>query len=138
MTKNLRITDVEAGRQTHEIQIPITLQRLIMEAGANRDLSLIHHDKDVAKTTGAPDAYANTFFLMGMFERLLREWMGPAGCIRKLGPMKMTSFNCVGDTVSFSGSVTTVDAEEGSIELKLVAKSGGKVTVNSVAQVVLT
>ena len=27
-----------------EISIPITLQRLVMEAGANRDFSLMHHD----------------------------------------------------------------------------------------------
>ena len=31
------------------IEIPITLQRLVMEAGANRDFSLMHHDSAVAR-----------------------------------------------------------------------------------------
>jgi len=124
MTKwnhNLGIGGVSVGDELPVIEIPITLQRLVMEAGSNRDLSLIHHDKDVARTTGAPDAYANTFFLMGMFERLLREWMGSSGRIKKLGPMKMTAFNCVGDTMRFSGSVTAVDRRVGSITLDLAA-----------------
>ena len=36
-----------------EISIPITLQRLVMEAGANRDFSLMHHDGSIARTAGA-------------------------------------------------------------------------------------
>jgi hypothetical protein len=69
----MRLSDIAAGAELPAIAIPITLQRLVMEAGANRDLSLIHHDTKVARATGAPDAFANTFFLMGMFERLMRE-----------------------------------------------------------------
>jgi len=77
----------------------------------------------VAQTTGASDAYANTFFLMGMFERLLREWMGSAGRIVKLGPMKMTSFNVVGDTMRFSGLVIDVDAETRRVSLDLATQT---------------
>ena len=71
----LKFADVAVGDQLDPISIPVTLQRLVMEAGANRDFSLIHHDRDVARATGAPDAYMNTFFIAGMFERLLRESM---------------------------------------------------------------
>jgi hypothetical protein len=70
----MQISKIQVGDTLPEISIPITLQRLVMEAGANRDLSLIHHDTKVAQATGAPDAFANTFFLIGMFERLMREW----------------------------------------------------------------
>ena len=70
------LASVSVGDQLGPIEIPITLQRLVMEAGANRDFSLIHHDKDVAQATGAADAYTNTFFIAGMFERLLRELDG--------------------------------------------------------------
>lgn len=115
------IQDLEVGQSIGTIQIPITLQRLVMEAGANRDLSLIHHDGNVARTTGASDAYANTFFLMGMFERLCRDWMGPGGRIANLGPMKMLAFNVVGDTVTFSGEVAKVDPAAGRVTLSLAA-----------------
>ena len=70
----MQISQVAEGTALPAVSIPITLQRLVMEAGANRDFSLIHHDSGVARATGAPDAFANTFFLMGMFERLMREW----------------------------------------------------------------
>jgi hypothetical protein len=37
------------GESLPAISIPITLQRLVMEAGANRDFSLMHHDGAVAR-----------------------------------------------------------------------------------------
>jgi len=100
---------MKVGDTLPEIQIPITLHRLVMEAGANRDLSMIHHDKDVAQATGAPDAYANTFFLMGMFERQLRDFIGVDGRIKKIGPMQMKTFNCVGDVLTVKGKVTEIE-----------------------------
>jgi acyl dehydratase len=100
------------GESLPAISIPITLQRLVMEAGANRDFSLMHHDGAVAKTAGASDAFANTFFLMGMFERLVREWAGAKARFRKMGPLKMLNFNVVGDTLVFTGRVASVEATE--------------------------
>ena len=100
------------GDALPEIQIPITLQRLVMEAGANRDFSLIHHDAEVAQSAGASDAFANTFFLMGMFERLVRDWAGPHMRLKKMGPLKMLNFNVVGDTLVFKGSVVAVEPAE--------------------------
>ncbi len=83
-----------------------------MEAGANRDFSLIHHDAEVAQSAGASDAFANTFFLMGMFERLVRNWAGPHMRLKKMGPLKMLNFNVVGDTLVFKGSVVAVEPAE--------------------------
>ena len=109
-----------------EISIPITLHRLVLEAGANRDLSMIHHDTRIAQATGAPDAYANTFFLMGMFERQLREFIGLSGRIKKIGPMQMKTFNCVGDVLTLKGKVATV--EEGVITVEQWIESERGVT----------
>lgn len=100
------------------IQIPLTLQRLVMEAGANRDFSLMHHDAAVAQSAGASAAFANTFFLMGMFERLVRSWAGPHIRFRKMGPLKMLNFNVVGDTLTFRGEVVAIEeAEKGALWL---------------------
>ena len=84
------------GESLPAISIPITLQRLVMEAGANRDFSLMHHDGAVAQTAGASDAFANTFFLMGMFERLVREWAGAKARFRKMGPLENAQLQCGG------------------------------------------
>jgi acyl dehydratase len=129
----MRLSDIAAGAELPAIAIPITLQRLVMEAGANRDLSLIHHDTKVARATGAPDAFANTFFLMGMFERLMREWAGPAARIRKIGPLRMMIFNAVGDTVYFKGTVESVDAAAGTVTLDMWVESERGKTVTAKA-----
>ena len=133
----MQISGLKEGLELPAIDIPITLQRLVMEAGANRDLSLIHHDTEVAKATGAPDAFANTFFLVGMFERLLREWAGPTARIRKIGPLRMMIFNAVGDTVQFKGTVESVDTEAGAVSVDLWSESDRGKTVTSKAIVEL-
>ena len=130
---NIRLSDMSVGDALPPISIPITLQRLVMEAGANRDFSLIHHDGGVARATGAPDAFANTYFLMGMFERLMREWAGPAARVRKIGPLRMMIFNTVGDTVFFKGLVEAVDVAAGTVSLDMWVESDRGKTVTAKA-----
>ena len=127
---------IQVGDELPPLTIPITLQRLVMEAGANRDLSLIHHDTGVAQAIGAPDAFANTYFLMGMFERLMREWTGPAARIRKIGPLRMMVFNAVGDTVSFKGLVESVDEAAGTVcvDMWLESDRGKTVTAKAILE----
>lgn len=129
--------EVEVGEELDAIAIPITLQRLVIEAGANRDLSLIHHDRDVAKATGAPDAYMNTFFIVGMFERLLREWMGLQGQIRKISDLRMKVFNAVGDLVTFKARVLEKNNKAGTVVLELWSETEQGQTVTAQATVIL-
>ena len=131
------IESVSVGNRLGPISIPVTLQRLVMEAGANRDFSLIHHDRDVARATGAPDAYVNTFFIAGMFERLLREWMGPRGRINKIVNLRMKVFNCVGDTAVFKGTVEGLDATNNQVMVSLSSETDNGITVTADATVTL-
>ena len=131
------IETVSVGEEIGPVSIPVTLQRLVMDAGANRDFSLIHHDRDVAKATGAPDAYMNTFFIAGMFERLLREWMGPRGRINKICNLRMKIFNCVGDTVVFRGRVESVDAVSNQVTVALTSETDNGITVTADATITL-
>lgn len=133
----LRLGDVNVGQELPEISLPITLQRLVMEAGANRDLSLIHHDRDVARATGAPDAFANTYFLMGMFERLVRQWAGPRARFRKIGPLRMMIFNAVGDTISVKGVVESVNVAAADVTVRMWVESGRGTTVTCSAVISL-
>ena len=131
------LESVSAGDKLGPISIPVTLQRLVMEAGANRDFSLIHHDRDVARATGAPDAYMNTFFIAGMFERLLREWMGPRGRINKIVNLRMKVFNCVGDTAVFKGTVEGLDTKNNRVTVSLSSETENGITVTADATVTL-
>lgn len=132
------MSNVSVGDELPSVSIPVTLQRLVMEAGANRDFSLIHHDRDVARSTGAADAYMNTFFIAGMFERLLREWMGPHGVINSIGKLQMKVFNCVGQTVTFRGRVASAVEAENKVVVELAAESAEGTTVTANATVTLS
>lgn len=131
------IQGISIGDEIDSISIPITLQRLVMEAGANRDFSFIHHDRDVARATGASDAYANTFFIAGMFERLLREWMGPAGQLNKIVNLRMNVFNVVGDTLIVAGNVSDIDVAAGKVTIALRCETEAGETVSAAATVTL-
>ena len=117
-SQHLTADQLKAGDALPAITIPITLQRLVMEAGANYDLSLMHHDKSAAQSVGASDAFANTFFLMGMYERLLREWAGTAMRIKRIGDMRMLSFNAVNDVVTFSGKIRKIDGDLVTVDMQ--------------------
>jgi acyl dehydratase len=134
-SQNLDVSQVSAGNELPKITIPITLQRLVMEASANYDLSLMHHDKRAAKSVGASDAFANTFFLMGMYERLLREWAGPTMRINRIGNMRMMSFNVVDDVVVFSGKVREIDGN--SITIDMQSAVGERITSSAFAVISL-
>ncbi|WOH38896.1 hypothetical protein RI844_06665 [Thalassotalea fonticola] len=129
--------DIKVGDELSPIYIDITLQRLVMEAAANRDLSLIHHDQSMAQATGAKDAYANTFFLYGMIERLAREWGGLKTFIRKIGPLRMLSFNCTGDKLAFHGKVSEIITVEDTVILDVWVDNAGKVSATSQVKVIL-
>jgi acyl dehydratase len=105
--------DVDVGESIPSVDFPITVYRLVMEAGANRDFNSIHHNGDYARSTGAPDMYANTLFLLGMWERAVRGWIGCAGTIRALRGFRMRRFNTVGDTTRVVGQVVATRREGG-------------------------
>ena len=135
-SRQITLDDVAVGAEIPEISMPITLQRLVMEAGSNRDLSLIHHNREVAQSTGATDAYMNTFFIIGLFERMLREWMGTRGRLKKIGSLQMKSFNVVGDVVYCRGKVTGKQ-DDGTVNLDIWMENEESVTVTALAEVVI-
>jgi acyl dehydratase len=113
------MTAIGAGRDSDSIvvgeQLPpflvlLTLQRLVMEAAANRDFAPIHYDVGAARDSGAPDVYANTTFIETLFEALIRSWAGLGARIRVI-EFSMKAFNCVGDEVAAGGEVSAIRDE---------------------------
>ena len=134
-SKQVTLDEVVVGAEIPGISMPVTLQRLVMEAGSNRDLSLIHHDRRAAQSIGAADACMNTFFIIGLFERMLREWMGTRGRLKKIGSLQMKSFNVAGDVVYCRGKVTGKQ-DDGTVSLDLWMENEERVTVTAVAVVI--
>lgn len=123
--------DVAVGEKLTPLAFPLTVYRLVMAAGANRDFNAIHHNANVARSTGAPDIYANNMLLQGMWERVVRDYIGLQGVIRNLKGFRMRSFNTPGDTLRVFAEVsrTWLLDGEGWIELKLWTENGRGISV---------
>jgi acyl dehydratase len=123
--------DVRVGDQLVPVEFPLTVYRLVMEAGANRDFNSIHHNSEYAKSTGAPEMYASTSFLLGMWERAVRDFIGLEGTIRSIRGFRMKKFNPVGTTTVVRGEVLSATSEAGTgvVELSVWCENGGQVTV---------
>ena len=123
--------DIAEGQELPPVAFPVTVYRLAMEAGANRDFNAIHHNSEYAKASGAPEMYANTTFLLGMWERAVREFIGVRGRIVAIKGFRMKSFNVAGTTVVVKGRVnrTWVDGDRGLVELEVWSENGDTVSV---------
>lgn len=123
--------DVEVGDAIGPLTFPLSVYRLVVAAGANRDFNSIHHNSEYAQASGAPEMYANTLFLQGMWERAVRDYIGVSGTIRKLVGFRMKSFNCVGETVVVAGEVVRKwhEGELGLAEIKIWSENGERLTV---------
>jgi len=123
--------DVAEGEALESIAFPLTVYRLVMAAGANRDFNAIHHNSEVARASGAPEMYANNLLLQGMWERTARQYIGLAGVIRRLTGFQMRIFNTVGDTVVVKGRVARKWREDelGFVEIEMWSENAKGVSV---------
>lgn len=75
--------------------------------------------------------YANTSLLLGMWERIVRDWIGPAGTIRAIKGFRMRAFNVVGDTTWVHARVVSVATEDGpgTVDIEVRCENASGVTV---------
>jgi acyl dehydratase len=123
--------DVAVGDPVGPVDFALPLYRLVVAAGGNRDFNSIHHNRSYARSTNAPDAYASTFFLMGTWERVVRDWIGDAGTIRSISGFRMRKFNLAGSVMTVAGTVTgaRLEGDTGVVTLELATRVGDEVTV---------
>jgi acyl dehydratase len=132
----LTFDEVTEGTEIPRFTVPLSIQCLVMEAGANRDFTPIHHDRELARATGAPDPYANTMLIQSVLEATLREWMGLAGRLRLLR-FNMRAFALAGAILSGHGRVVERRAGDGGgfVDLEIWTDSGGTKTAVGTATV---
>jgi hypothetical protein len=128
------LDDVAIGDELPAVEFPLSLYRLVVAAGGNRDFNSIHHNRSYAVASGAADAYASTFFLMGAWERVVRDYIGSAGTIRSITGFRMRKFNLVGSVMRVGGRVVDArpdvdDETRGVLVLELTSRTGDDVTV---------
>lgn len=121
-----RFEQVADGDGLPPFPLALTLQRLVMEAGVNRDFAPIHHDREIAQGTGAAEPFANIMLVQALLEATLRGWMGLDGRLRTLA-VTTRSFAPAGALMTGHARVIGTRPEEhgGLVDLEVWTESVG-------------
>ena len=117
---------MKVGDALPTLEIPITRTLIVAGALASRDFQDVHHDAEVAKSSGAKDIFMNILTTQGTIGRLLTEW----DASKKITGMKLRLGVPMypDDTLTLSGSVTEIDGEAITVEIRGANSLGDHVT----------
>jgi acyl dehydratase len=122
-----RASDVNVGDELPQLAIPLTTSLVVSGALASRDFTPVHHDRAAAQAAGMPDVFMNILTTNGLVGRYVTDWAGPNAAIRNV-KIKLGTPNSPGDTMTFSGSVTSKEGNDVTIELAGKNSWGNHVT----------
>jgi acyl dehydratase len=111
--KQLYWEDVEVGQEIPtSYSLKLDMTRLCLQVSGTQDYYPVHHDRDFARAQGVPDSFVNTGFLTAASGRLLTDWIGLGGWLRKFR-IEMRKMNLLGDTMTVRGKVTDKYVQNG-------------------------
>lgn len=112
-TRQLYWDDVSVGDTLPEYTMELTPLKMVEHVSGSQDFSPVHHNVEFARSAGHEDIFVNTGFTRATLGRILTDWIGEQGWLRKLG-FQMRKQNRPGDTLTIRGRVTAVrDGEDG-------------------------
>ena len=76
--------DVQEGQEIPVLTEKCTSQRLVMWAAGSGDFYQIHYDKDFAQGNNLPDRITHGALKHALLGRLLHEWVGDGGRVKKV------------------------------------------------------
>ncbi|ALE88132.1 MULTISPECIES: MaoC family dehydratase [Pseudomonas] len=117
-----RFDDVRPGETLPELAIPITVGLVTGGAIATRDYFPGHHDLNAAKALGSPHIFMNILTTNGLVQRYVEQWSGPEARFTSL-KIKLGAPNYPGDSMTFNGAVTALDAATRTVEITLGGKN---------------
>jgi len=82
----------------------LPLPRFMLAVAATRDFYEVHHDREFARSIGAPDMFIGTHFMQGLIGRYVNDWCGPDWYLRRLDLVPHER-NHPGDTIAVTGRV---------------------------------
>ena len=104
--------EVGAGDELPEISLDITTRRLFLQASGAQDWYPAHFDPAFARKAGHEDIFMNTGFVQAALVRLITDWMGDAGFLKRLA-FEMRRQHRPGDTMVCRGKVTAKKETDG-------------------------
>ncbi|MED7929996.1 MaoC family dehydratase [Nonomuraea sp. LP-02] len=100
-----------------ELSIDLTPTLVVATALATMDPTPVHHDPALARAQGSKDIFLNILTTMGLVERYVTDWAGPAAVIRRID-VKLGVPAYAGDRLSFTGTVVSRADGELTVEVR--------------------
>ncbi len=76
--------DAEVGAELEGFALDIKPRRAFLQISGSQDWYPVHFDPAFARKAGHEDIFMNTGFLQAALVRVITDWMGDAGFLRKL------------------------------------------------------
>ena len=104
--------DVNIGHELPGFSLDITPRRLFLQVSGSQDWYPLHFDPVFARRAGHEDVFVNTGFLQAALVRVITDWMGDEGFLRRLR-FEMRRQQRPGDTMVCSGKVVAKEERDG-------------------------
>lgn len=123
--------DVTEGDEVTSLTQNCDSQRLVFWAAGSGDYYQIHYDKDFAINTGLPERITHGALKHALLGRMLHEWIGEKGRVRRLA-CQYRGMDMIDKDVVCKGVVTAKRTENGrnfvDLEIWTEDPSGQKTT----------
>ena len=119
----MQFDDVSVGDDLPALDVPLDRTTIVATAIATRDYQDVHHDPGLAQERGSPDIFMNILTTNGFVGRFVTDWAGPASVVKAVS-IRLGVPNYPGDTMTLSGQVTEVDADERTATVGLKGANG--------------
>jgi acyl dehydratase len=112
--------DIKEGQEIPKVVLPCDSQRLVLWAAGSGDYYQIHYDKDFAQATGLPDRITHGALKNALIGRMLHEWAGEKGRVRRFA-CQYRGMDHINKDVTSRGVVTATKKENGAnlVELEV-------------------
>ena len=128
--------DVAVGDEVKGFSLALTPTRMVLQVSGSQDFYPIHHDSGFARGAGHEDMFLNTGFIRGALCRVLTDWIGREGFVKRLA-FQMHRPNFLGETIQARGRVTG-KGPDGRVDLEVwIENDRGGITVPGTASVIL-
>lgn len=104
--------DVAEGDEIEGFALDITPRRTFLQVSGSQDWYPVHFDAAFARKAGHADTFMNTGFLQAALVRVITDWMGDEGFLKRLR-FEMRRQQRPGDTMVCKGRVTRKYEAEG-------------------------
>lgn len=117
--------DVTVGDDLPEVSLDINTKRLFLQASGSQDWYPVHFDPAFARKAGHEEVFMNTGFIQAALVRVITDWMGDAGFIRRLR-FEMRRQYRPGDTMTCRARVTAKEDRDGvaCVDLEVWGENG--------------